>query len=124
MWIRLTLADKILIAVLLVAIAASTLSVRFLAGEGSAVLIQQDGATVYTMDLREHRTVTLQGRLGPVVVETMNGRVAVTRASCPNHICVRTGWRSRAGEVIVCVPNKIVVRITGQQEGGVRAVTG
>jgi hypothetical protein len=121
--IRLTLADKILILVLLAATGASAFAVR-LAGEGTTVVIQQNGATVYTLDLHEQRTVTLEGRLGPVVVETSHGRVAITHSSCPNHICVRTGWRSKAGEVIVCVPNDIFVRITGRGEKGIRAVTG
>jgi hypothetical protein len=50
--------------------------------------------------------------------------VAITHAECPNHICVRTGWRSKAGDVIVCVPNKTIVRILGDTAEDTRVITG
>ncbi len=124
MWSVLTVADKVLILVLVLAVGASTFGVHLSTGEGKTVLVRQNGSIVYTLNLHEQRTLTLQGRLGPVEIQTANGRVAIIHSSCPNHICVRTGWRSKAGEVIVCVPNNIFVRISGRQETGVRAVTG
>jgi thiamine biosynthesis lipoprotein len=53
------------------------------------------------------------GAKGGFTVEVRDGRVAIVQAECPNQVCVRTGWRSDAGDAIVCVPNRAMVRITG-----------
>jgi len=53
------------------------------------------------------------------VVEIKDGSVSVTEASCKNQVCVRHGRVSRSGESIVCLPNRLVVRIeSGYEEGG------
>ena len=35
----------------------------------------------------------------------------VESSSCPDHICIKTGWINKAGQSIVCVPNEIIVRL-------------
>lgn len=42
-----------------------------------------------------------------------DGKVRVARSTCPDKVCVRTGWISKPGQTIVCLPNKTVVRIEG-----------
>ena len=121
---RMTVGDIILTVLLASATVASFAAVRFSATDGSTVLVQHDGTTMFNLDLRESRTVSLEGSVGSVTVEIRDGRVAVTDADCPNHICVRTGWRSHAGEIIVCAPNKVLVRISARHTDRVRAVTG
>jgi heptaprenyl diphosphate synthase len=91
---------------------------------GVTVLVQVDGHPVQTLSLLEEKRLNIRGLQGNVTVETHAGMVRVVEADCPNHICVRTGWRSKAGEAIVCVPNKTVIRILGEDDGGIRGVTG
>ncbi|MEL7622901.1 MAG: NusG domain II-containing protein [Clostridiales bacterium] len=49
--------------------------------------------------------------------------VHVDRATCPDQACVKTGFISKAGQSIVCVPNEIIIRLialdnpAGQGEG-------
>ena len=53
------------------------------------------------------------------VVVISGGTVSVTEASCKNQVCVKHGAISRPGESIVCLPNRLVVRIEdGSEEGG------
>ena len=120
----LTFADKVLIAGSVCLIVASYVLANATTSRGSAIIVQVDGKTVYKASLSEAHVFVVQGVLGPVTIETRNGKAAVTHSGCPNHICERTGWRSSAGEVIVCVPNKVVVRIVGDAPSGVRATTG
>jgi hypothetical protein len=37
---------------------------------------------------------------------------------CSKHICSKTGWIGKPWQVIVCLPNKIIVRVVGQKETG------
>ncbi len=119
-----TAADKILMVVSACLIVASYVFANAVAVQGSVVVIQVDGVTVHKALLSETQRITVKGVHGELIVETRERKVAITQADCPNHICVKTGWRSRSGEVIVCVPNKALVRIIAADQKGVRATTG
>jgi len=53
-----------------------------------------------------------------------DGKVSMTHADCPDQSCIHSMAISRAGESIVCLPNKVVLKITGQKadDEGVDAV--
>ncbi len=119
-----TFADKILFLFLLIVTGASFLAKNISATEGSVLLVELEGAAIYKGSMSENRTVTVKGRFGEVRIRVEEGRVAVTDAHCPNKVCVRTGWRSLAGESIICVPNRVLVKILGDQSEVVRGITG
>lgn len=121
---HLTIGDKALVVGFACLIVASYVFANTLSRQGTTVLIDVDGKTVQKLMLQEEHVITVNGVHGRLTVETHAGKVAVIDADCPNHICVRTGWRSRGGEVIVCVPNKTVVRIVSGETPGIRATTG
>ena len=54
------------------------------------------------------------------VVKISGGKVSVTEASCKNQVCVHHGAISSSGESIICLPNRLVVRIDAgdSEEGG------
>ena len=54
------------------------------------------------------------------IVEIRDGRVSVTDSSCKNQVCVKHEPISKAGESIICLPNRLVVRIAAEdsEEGG------
>lgn len=110
-----TRADRLIIAVLAaVALAAWPLA-SAVAGAGSsdAVISGPDGRTIVTLSSDgEYR---IAGAVGEVIVRVSDGAVSVVESGCPDQICVHTGGVSAAGEVIACVPNRIVVRIGGER---------
>jgi hypothetical protein len=120
----LTTGDKILVLAFGCCVIVSFIFIHAHAVEGSIVLIQVEGKVVHKASLNERRTIVVKGIQGDVVIETGEGRVAVVAADCPNHICIRTGRRSLSGEVIVCVPNRTIVRIVSEEQSTVRGVTG
>lgn len=64
---------------------------------------------------------TRYDRYNEVVIKS--GEVYVSEASCKNQVCVRHGHISKAGESIVCLPNRLVVRIENSEGGGYDDVT-
>ena len=54
-------------------------------------------------------------------VVVKGGEVRVEDADCPDKICERRGAIARSGESIVCLPNRVVVKVTGKSE--VEAIT-
>ena len=47
------------------------------------------------------------------VVTVERGRICVSEASCPDHVCVNTGWISDGAIPIVCLPNELVIKVEG-----------
>lgn len=73
--------------------------------------LDRDGS--YAVDGDYHNTVTVQ-----------NGAVAVTDSDCPGGDCLHSGWVSASGRSIVCLPNRMEVRLVGGAAGDVDIVLG
>ena len=108
-----TKGDILLVATLFFLSAASVASIRTLYGGGKHVVVEVDGSHVLELSLDENVTKTVTGPLGETVIAIENGKARVTESACPHHYCVRMGQISQRGEVIICVPNRVVVKIQG-----------
>ncbi|MCC8129458.1 MAG: NusG domain II-containing protein [Clostridiales bacterium] len=81
------------------------------------VTIRQDGEVVATLSLDEDAVYTVQGEddaVNRVVIE--DGAVFMEEASCPDRLCVKQGKIRYAGGSLICLPNGVVVEITGQDD--------
>jgi hypothetical protein len=112
-----TRGDKLLVAAVLAAavLAAAHFWFRPADPSGQAV-ISVGSRVVRTVALRpggESTTFPVAGELGTTLVEVAGNRVRILDAPCPNHVCMKQGWITRAGASIICMPGKIVVRIEG-----------
>jgi hypothetical protein len=118
----LTLGDKLLIALLVLGSVASFFFVAGTSSEGVSVLIQTDGESlVYPLD--QDREFSVSGPLGQTEVVIRNRRAWIASSACPNKLCIHMGAIHRSGEMIVCVPNRVSVRVVGEEKSGVDAVT-
>lgn len=66
---------------------------------------------------------TVAGQLGEVQLRIINNSIRVVHSQCPERICIRQGAISRRGELIVCVPNRMVVTIEGHERNSFDAIT-
>lgn len=74
-------------------------------------VVSVSGETVAVLPI-EKNTVLEVGegeRKNTVVVE--NGEVYILDASCPDKVCVSCGAVSKNGDIILCLPNRLIVRI-------------
>ena len=102
---------------LLVAAAAAWAWVSGTGGQGSKATAYVDGKPVAWWPLEGNvLRDTVEGGLGPVVVEHGEGSIRIVRAPCPNHLCVRQGNASHAHDRLVCVPSRLVVVLEGTAE--------
>lgn len=86
------------------------------------VQVWRDGELLFSFALVEAATRTEQVRVagGVATIEMVGGAVRLAPTDsyyCPERICLRTGWIKQPGESIICVPNKLVVRIKGLEDG-------
>ena len=77
--------------------------------ESSAGLeISVDGEILGTYSLEEDRTIEI-GDGNTCRIE--GGRVFMSRADCPDQICVHSASIDARGGSIVCLPNKVILKI-------------
>lgn len=115
-------ADVILLIILVIVGLVCTVIVSTSGSEGDSVVIEQNGDLFATYSLNEDRTVTVEGAKTTNIVKISNGEVIMSESTCKNQVCVRHSAISRSGESIICLPNRVVVRIEGKG-GGYDAVT-
>lgn len=85
--------------------------------------VEENGRLVARLPLSENCLLHVLGRLGTTDVCVQNHGVAIVRSPCPQRVCVMSGRISRSGQMTACVPNRIVVRITGGEPADVDAVS-
>lgn len=81
------------------------------------VEISKDGQLIERHKLEEGYRDTRRIRTesgGENTVEIDGVRVRMLESDCRDQVCVETGWLTRAGQSAVCVPNRVVVRLTGR----------
>lgn len=98
--------------ILALSIAASVSFIIFSASRkpGSNAVITIDNETKITMNLTEKKK-TESFELEGAVIEVRNGKIGVIGSDCPDKICVHTGFISKKGEKIVCLPKKLIIEI-------------
>ncbi len=91
---------------------------------GGKVVITVNGETYATYSLYEDRDIeiTQKGHTNNITIK--DGKVSMEYSSCPNQICVNTHAISESKDSIVCLPNKVMVEITGEEGGGADVISG
>ena len=113
------------LAIGLVAVCAALAAVGFwIFAERESPAVAQiylDGQLIREITLSRDESFSVTGACTNVITVS-GGMIAVTDSDCPGKDCVHRGWISGGGESIVCLPNKMEIRLTGI--GTVDAVSG
>lgn len=90
--------------------------------------ITQQGQIIKTIDLTqvtdayEFNIKNPGGGYNTVRVEP--GKIAIIDASCPDHVCVNTGFISDSLVPITCLPNEIIIKIkASKSDSGLDAIS-
>jgi hypothetical protein len=83
---------------------------------GTGAVIRSMGGKDLLLDLRVSRTLEVEGPLGVTRIVVENGGVRVAESPCPHRLCIRKGLITRTGDLTACLPNGVVVTITGESE--------
>ena len=111
----LTWGDKILICLLIMANILLLFWIRA-NGNNARVIIEADQKVAGIYDLNSSpQKITVNGILGPSKIEIQEGRVRMISSTCPHKTCVKSGWITHQGQLICCVPNRILIRISGNK---------
>ena len=116
--------DAIIPAAGLITAALIFIIMKFVAGNGGTkVKVTVDGKEYAVYKLSKDAEYDIEGYAGLVDRLTIkDGKAYMKDAACPDKLCVHMGKISSKGEIIVCLPARIVVEIVEKGDEGYDSV--
>lgn len=102
--------DILIIMAVFSAAAAALIILSFFRKSGKNAVISVRNETKMTLELKD-KAETEGFELEGAVIEVQKGRIRVKSSDCLDKVCVHTGFISKKGEKIVCLPKKLIIEI-------------
>lgn len=108
----------LILAVALLLIAAAAFGAMQLTHRTPAITaeVTVDGDVVERLDLSKDTELTINasnGGANHLIVK--DGQIWCSEANCPDKVCVHQGKKRLNSDTIVCLPNKMIVTIIGEE---------
>lgn len=103
------------IIILVILVAVIVVSIVFATRPRSATVAKVfvDGRLVYSLDLSKNTDIELLDGRMTICVE--DGKVFVKDSDCKEQLCVHSAPISGEGGMIVCLPNKVVIKVATEE---------
>lgn len=109
--------DLLLIALILVVAAVGFLINKQMHKVPATIVeVSVDGTTVATFDLLKDTDTIIEGYNGGtnhLIIK--DGVLWISEASCPDKVCIHQGRVSLNGDIIVCLPNRMIAKIVSTE---------
>ncbi|RKX67690.1 hypothetical protein DRP44_01805 [candidate division TA06 bacterium] len=109
-FLTINVGDGIIVAILLVFTIASFGMKR---GDKENVIVEVNGKLLYKLSASTDTIINATGYKGPFKFQIKEGKVRMLDSTCPLHLCVKEGWIAHAGDMIICVPNRVKISFGG-----------
>ncbi|MFZ2631510.1 MAG: NusG domain II-containing protein [Desulfosalsimonadaceae bacterium] len=93
---------------------------RIAGGTGTEGFVYNNGKLLKKLDLNQNSRFPLLN--GKMLIEIQNGQIRVVESDCPQQVCINAGWINTPGQVITCLPNRILIEIESGTEPFLDAV--
>lgn len=104
--------DWILIIIILLIVCTLLIFFKFTNQDSNQALVYNDNKLILTIDLTKDKQYQVTGYNGKVNIEVNDKKIRVSSETSNYHLCSKQGYISKSWETIVCLPNKIVIRVT------------
>ena len=86
--------------------------------DADSLCIYVDGKLHRCVDLNESQNdeIEVSSEFGVNKIVIDGGRVRVTESTCDNRLEIRAGEINKAGQSLICLPNRLVVTIEGKDD--------
>ena len=79
--------------------------------KSEAIEIYINNKLYKSIPIDEDEDLKIEGEFGYNYIKIHDNGVEITEASCPDKVCVESGFISKPSERIVCMHNKVVIKI-------------
>lgn len=110
--------DLIIIASILVFAVTMLIYNNSKAELGTQAYIYYDNELVKIVDLTKHEDYTFRVKENENVLFHVyeDGSIAFVESTCRDKICINSGRHSKVGDTAACLPNKMVLKIVGEDQ--------
>ena len=107
---------KLIMIVLLVVIISFVCFSLFESKNNKRAVIYYENNIIETINLDINNNYEVDGYNGKVKIIVKDGKIKVDTEKSPLHLCSKQGYISKSYETIVCLPNKITIKIEANDE--------
>ncbi len=115
-----TRGDRVIFLLILVGsiIALLFLGLLFSGEKGTMALVEVDGQEYgrYSLEEKETKTLAIRTEFGYNRIVIEDGKLWVSESDCPDGLEIRDGVIKNSGDMLVCLPNRLVIRILGRKD--------
>lgn len=115
-----TKLDRLIFCVLILTSVLSIVFTNIIFSDKSAseAVVEVNGREYgrYSLYEKNGKILDVKTEFGYNKIEISDGKVRVSESDCPDRLEVKSGWIDSAGEMLVCLPNRVLVRIDGEKE--------
>lgn len=79
-------------------------------------IVYYDNKELMQINMKKDNIYNIAGYNGNVKLIVKDGKIKVDEENSPRHICSKQGFISESYETIVCLPNKIMIKIESRNE--------
>lgn len=115
-------ADILLGIILLVFCTAASIFIAGGSVDGSIVTVKIDDTLYGTYELTLDQRVEIDQDGHHNVISIKDGAVTMTQSDCKNQVCVEQGAIHKSKQVIVCLPNHVIVSIEGGDDNSMDSI--
>lgn len=115
-------ADILLGILLLIFCTAASIFIAGHSVKGSLLTVKIDDTLYGTYELSKDQTVEIKqnGHYNQLAIK--DGSASMDASDCKNQVCIRQGAIQKSKQVIVCLPNHVVVSIEGENQEGMDSI--
>lgn len=115
-------ADIVLGIVLLLLCIGASLFIAKGNVAGSSITVKIEDALYGSYNLSEDQDIVIKQNGHTNTLRIQNGTVSMIESDCSNQLCVHQGAISKSKQVIVCLPNHVVVSVEQDSHSDMDAV--
>lgn len=67
-------------------------------------------STINLSELKNRQTVKISGQYEETIIADNKG-ICFSEADCPDRECVKSGWITKPGQMLVCLPNRTLIKL-------------
>lgn len=120
---KLITKNDILLIVFLGLIIAASFAFKSFSKTDLIAEVYYDGEIVETVNLTEKEAKKIfTGENSSVVIVSRDGKIYFEESVCPDKVCVESGELDKNGDFASCLPEKVVIKVSGAKENQIDAI--
>ena len=85
--------------------------------------VYYDGKVIDTVNLSEKEEKKIcTGENSSVVIVSRDGKIYFENSPCPDKVCVKSGELDKNGDFASCLPEKVVIKVSGERTSEIDAI--